>query len=67
MELLVYDMQLKRVKERDKSKGKESTDVGRFDEIYHYFNKKNLDGYVVIETDKLNPREVADLIFNTIA
>jgi len=62
-----YETQLDRVKERDKSKGKESTNVERFDEIYHYFNKKNLDDYVVLETDVLDTRQVVETILKTIA
>ena len=61
-----YETQLGRVKERDKAKGKESTNVERFDEIYNYFNKKNLDDYIVLETDKIDVGDVVEVILKTI-
>ena len=62
-----YETQLERVRDRDKAKGRESTDVVRFDEIYHYFSKNSLDGYVVLETDKLDEQQVVETILATIS
>jgi len=61
-----YDTQLERVQKRDKAKGRETSDIARFDEIYYYFNKKDLTGYTVLETDKLNVDQVVGVILRTI-
>lgn len=61
-----YEMQLERVKERDKAKGKKSTDVERFDEIYNLFKKKNLDSHTILDTDRLEVQKVIDIILNAV-
>jgi predicted kinase len=62
-----YDTQLDRVKERDRSKGRADTDIERFDEIYHYFNKKNLADYTIIETDLLPLDQIIEIILKKIS
>jgi len=61
-----YETQLSRVEERDKARGRESTNVERFDEIYHYFNKKGLTDYIVLDTDKLDTHQIAEVILKTV-
>lgn len=61
-----YEIQLNRVRERDRAKGKEDTDVKRFDEIHKHIHSKNLSEFVVIETDKYNLDQVGKAMLDII-
>jgi thymidylate kinase len=56
-----YDTQLKRVRERDALKGKE-TDEDRFKKVHDSLYSKSFENFITIETDKNNPEEVVDII-----
>jgi len=55
------DELLERVKQRDIATGK-TTDVERFDEVYDIIHGKNLDDYVVIETESSSVAEIVQII-----
>lgn len=56
-----YETQLDRVRSRDNAKGKE-TDEARFAEVHGVIHSKEFDDFTIIDTDQLNPTEVADKI-----
>lgn len=56
-----YETQLNRVRSRDSAKGKE-TDEERFAEVHTIVHEKDFDDFTIIDTDQLNPTEVADKI-----
>lgn len=60
-----YDIQLKRVQNRDALKNKE-TDTTRFEQVHESLYSKSFENFVIIETDKNSPEEVVGSIFKEI-
>ncbi|MFA6414898.1 MAG: AAA family ATPase [Candidatus Paceibacterota bacterium] len=60
-----YETQLDRVRSRDSAKGNE-TDEARFAEVHNIVHAKNSDDFTIIDTDQLNPSEVATKIVRLI-
>jgi thymidylate kinase len=60
-----YEKQLERVRARDASKGNE-TDEDRFKEVHKAIHSKQFDNFTTIETEKLNPEEVVQVILSTV-
>jgi len=56
---------LNRVRNRDRSRGK-NTDVERFNEVHQIIHDKELNGFHIIETDKLDLSKVADVIIKVV-
>lgn len=58
------DTELERVRHRDSAKNKK-TDVGRFNEVHHIVHSKEFKDFKVIETDRLEPDEIANEIIKS--
>jgi predicted kinase len=60
-----YEIQLERVRSRDALKDKE-TDEDRFEKVHKILYAKTFDGFITIETDKVLPQGVVDIILKNI-
>ena len=58
-----YDVLHSRVKERDKSRGK-NFDKERFDYTFNAQQSKSFDGFSIIDSSKLSPQEIFEIVYS---